>query len=76
VAAGPVFTGTVYGGVVAAMAIQNDGISFTHTQLCYHLPCYAKTGERGYQHLSRKLADCIYQHVCTRDPGKFLENSK
>jgi hypothetical protein len=30
--AGPVFTGAVYGGVVAAMATQNDGISFyTHT---------------------------------------------
>jgi hypothetical protein len=59
-AAGPVFTGTVYGGMVAAMATQNDGISFTHTHLYYHLSRYAKTGERCYQHMSRKLADSIY----------------
>jgi hypothetical protein len=62
VAAGPVFTGTVYGGVVAAMTTQNNGISFTHTHthLYYHLLRYARTGERCYQHLNRKLADCIY----------------
>jgi hypothetical protein len=31
VAANPVFTGTVYAGVVAAMVTQDNGISFTHS---------------------------------------------
>jgi hypothetical protein len=45
-------SGTVDGGVVAATATQNNGISFTHTHLYYQLSRYARTGERCYQHES------------------------